>query len=235
MIKSPTTALVTLATLVKSNSTLESTVTLSLVLLTTVSLSLLLANTVLDKLPATVTLTTKVTVTDLPAATLEIVQVALREASTYLSAPDTYFTPAGKTSQTLTPTASDKPSFLTVIVYLIKSPTTASVTLAFLEIFNLTSGLAVTLVLLTGTSVTFSVELATTALATVPLPTTLTVNLKVAEAPLPARVPTFQTLVTLFQLPVTVSALVTTTRPDNFSVTLTLVAVELPLLVTVIT
>ena len=116
---------------------------------------------------------------------------------------------------------------------MIKSPTTASVTLASLVIFNLTSGLAVTLVLLAGTSVVFSVELTTTALATVPFPITLTVNLKVAEAPLPARVPTFQTLVTLSQ-PV-LSQLVTTTRSESFSVTLTLVAVELPLLVTVIT
>ena len=98
--------------------------------------------------------------------------------------------------------------------------------------FNLTSGLAVTLVLLAGTSVVFSVELATTALATVPLPITLTVNFKIL-VPLLSTEPTFQTLVTLFQ-PASLAA-VTTTRSDNFSVTLTLVAVELPLLVTVIT
>ena len=42
-------------------TTLESTVTLSLVLLTTVLFSLLLANAVLETLPTAVTLTTKVT------------------------------------------------------------------------------------------------------------------------------------------------------------------------------
>ena len=70
-IKSPTTALVTLTDLEITNLTLGSTVTLSLVLLTTVLLSELLAKTVLDKLPAAVTLTTKVTVADLPASILQ--------------------------------------------------------------------------------------------------------------------------------------------------------------------
>ena len=141
--------------------------------------------------------------------------------------------PAGKISQTFTPVASDKPLFLTVIVYSIESPTIALVTFATLEIFKCTSGLAVTLVEFASTLVVFSVELATTVLATVPLPITLTVNLKTALPPSAARVPTFQTLVALFQ-PASLAA-VTTTRSDNFSVTLTPVASDKPVLVTVIT
>ena len=73
LITSPTTALVTLAALETINLTLGSTVTLSLVLLTTVLLSELLAKTVLDKLPAVITLTIKVTVADLPGTGIYLV------------------------------------------------------------------------------------------------------------------------------------------------------------------
>ena len=97
--------------------------------------------------------------------------------------------------------------------------------------FNLTSGLAVTLELLAETSVAFSLELTTTALVTLPAALTLTVNLKVLDS-LDPRVPTFQTLVSLSQ-PASLAP-VTTTKPDKDSATLTPVAVELPSLVTVI-
>ena len=101
-----------------------------------------------------------------------------------------------------------------------------------MEICNLTSGLAVTLVALVSTSVVFSLALATTALVTLPSLTTKTVKVKVAFL-LPSMESICQTLVPLFQLP-SPFASVTTTRSDNFSVTLISVAVDLPLLVTVI-
>ena len=135
-------------------------------------------------------------------------------------------------SVTYTSVAVDLPLLITVIMYSIQSPTLTEVTLATLLNTSSTFGFAVTLVALVSTSVLFSFAVATTALVTVPSSTTKTV--KVNEAALLLSMESIcQTLVPLFQLP-SPFTLVTTTSLDNFSVTLMSVAVDLPLLITVI-
>ena len=100
--------------------------------------------------------------------------------------------------------------------------------------FNLTSAPTGTLGAVAFTKVLFSLELVLTLFLTVPVFITRTVKVNWAEPPLAATEPTYQIPVSLFQVPGP-AALVTTAILDKCSVTLTPVAVELPLLVTVIT
>ena len=216
-----------------SNLTSGFAVTLVALVSTLVLFSFEVATTALVTLPSLTTKTVKVNLALAPFPANESIYQTLVSLS-QLPSPVALVTTTrlDNFSVTYTSVAVDLPLLITVIMYSIESPTLTELTLATLLNTNSTFGFAVTLVALVSTSVSFSLALATTALVTLPSLVTKTVNVKVASLPLSME-SICQILLLLFHLPSPVAS-VTTTRPDNFSVTLTSVAVDLPLLTTVI-